>query len=32
MEKKNLKMIAAVILATLMLAMAGCGSDNPAGT
>ena len=32
MEKKNLKMITAVILATLMLAMAGCGSDNPAGT
>ena len=32
MEKKNLKMIAAVILATRMLAMAGCGSDNPAGT
>ena len=31
MEKKNLKMIAAVILATLMLIMTGCGSDNPAG-
>lgn len=32
MEKKNLKMITAVILATLMLTLAGCGSDNPAGT
>ncbi|MGN0720478.1 MAG: hypothetical protein ACI4LZ_00815 [Anaerovoracaceae bacterium] len=31
MEKKNLKMITAVILATLMLIMTGCGSDNPAG-
>ena len=32
MKKKNLKMITAVILATLMLTMTGCGSDNPAGT
>ena len=32
MGKKNLKIITAVILATLMLTMSGCGYDNPAGT
>ncbi|MGN0735721.1 MAG: hypothetical protein ACI4LP_07945 [Anaerovoracaceae bacterium] len=32
MGKKNLKIITAAILATLILTMTGCGADNPAGT